>query len=333
MTHSNSTIKPTTPEQLPGRSCPLHYRYSPSVFNQSASAPTDALDVLYVVGGLYGNVLALQAIESMFATETGRRAMVFNGDFHWFDASRDWFEQIEAGVSRYGALRGNVETELAGEDDSAGCGCAYPEWVQDGVVEHSNSILQILRGCASTEAKARLARLPMWQRASVAGRQIAIVHGDAESLAGWGFAQEHLSHETHQQTVASWFEAANVDVFASTHTCLPVMQEIVTAGKHHWVINNGAAGMPNFEHDTAGLITRIATTPPKDRPSRAGVNVNGLYIDLLAVQFDQARWQAMFMDLWPPGSHAHASYWQRIVHGPQYQSTEVIRPQSLESKC
>ena len=44
----------------PGRSCPLHYRYRPEVFAIEAPAHLRSLDVLYVVGGLYGNPLALE---------------------------------------------------------------------------------------------------------------------------------------------------------------------------------------------------------------------------------------------------------------------------------
>ena len=56
--------------------------------------------------------------------------IVFNGDFHWFDAEPDWFAAVERGVSGKRALRGNVETEIARSADvGAGCGCAYPESV------------------------------------------------------------------------------------------------------------------------------------------------------------------------------------------------------------
>ena len=66
----------------PGRSCPLAYRYSAAVFDRT---PDLQADTLYVVGGLYGNLNALERIEALFAAETGNKRMVFNGDFHWFD--------------------------------------------------------------------------------------------------------------------------------------------------------------------------------------------------------------------------------------------------------
>ena len=44
----------------PGRSCPLHYRYAPTSLDR---APEVHARTLYVVGGLYGNDLALDALD------------------------------------------------------------------------------------------------------------------------------------------------------------------------------------------------------------------------------------------------------------------------------
>lgn len=312
-------------DRSPGRSCPLHYRYDPSVFNCTPMPELTELDVLYVAGGLYGNVFALDAIESMFASEPGNKRLIFNGDFHWFDAAPEIFGEIEAGVRRHLALRGNVETELASDDSDAGCGCAYPSWVEDGVVERSNLILQRLRSCLTENIREELQSLEMWQVASVGHRRVGIVHGDAQSLAGWGFAQEHLQDVHHQNTVANWFAAAQVDVFASTHTCLPVMQAIGQSKQSGWIVNNGSAGMPNFEGNPAGLVARIATHPYGGRASLAHVETNCLHMDLLAIDFDQAKWQDMFLSMWPTGSHAHHSYWKRITQGPGYRPSQVVR--------
>ena len=187
----------------PGRSCPLHYRYPPSVFATPAPPSLCGAEVLYVVGGLYGNELALEAVLRLFDAEPGDKRLVFNGDFHWFDADPVVFGRVQLTVLAHHALRGNVETEVADRaaPDAAGCGCAYPAWVGDEVVERSNRILRRLRGAASPAQCAELARLPMWLRADVGGLRIGIVHGDATSLAGWGFAQEHLRDEGHRYVV------------------------------------------------------------------------------------------------------------------------------------
>ena len=44
-----------------GRVCPVDYRIPADAF---AGEPADACDVLYVVGGLYGNPFALDALTS-----------------------------------------------------------------------------------------------------------------------------------------------------------------------------------------------------------------------------------------------------------------------------
>ena len=62
------------------------------------------------------------------------------------------------------------------------------------------------------------------------------------ALAGWGFAQETLRDAHARQEAARWFAQAQVDVFASSHTCLPVFASL----GHGLLLNNGAAGMPNF---------------------------------------------------------------------------------------
>ena len=337
-----STEAPTRPApepatepvtEAPGRSCPLHYRYAPAGFAVDAPPPLRELDVLYVVGGLYGNELALERVLALFERERGRKRLVFNGDFHWFDADPAVFARVQRGVLAFEALRGNVETELAappaeGAED-AGCGCAYPEWVGDGVVERSNRILQRLRHATTAPQRAELAALPMWQRADVGARRLALVHGDATSLAGWGFAQEHLRDAAHRAEVARWFDAAGVDAFACSHTCLPVFQAVAAAPGRapRWVLNNGAAGMPNFRGDAAGLLTRIATTPFEGPERRFGVDLGGgVVAEGIALEIDAPAWQARFSAQWPAGSDAERSYRDRIVHGPDYTVAEVLRP-------
>ena len=332
----------TTPADLPprpGRSCPLHYRYGPAVFARPAQA---ACEVLYVVGGLYGNVPALERVLALFAQERGDKRLVFNGDFHWFDTDPADFARIQTAVLAHDALRGNVETELAEDPpegdgaDAAGCGCAYPDWVGEGVVERSNRILQRLRQTAQAVDAAQhgtrraLAALPMWRRLDVGPLRLGVVHGDAESLAGWGFAQEHLRDAAHRRTVHRWFDAAQVDAFACSHTCLPVFHTLRQAGRpgDRRVLNNGATGMPNFSGDAAGLLTRIALTPYSGPARRHGlIHAMGdarVHIDALAVDVDVARWRRQFLAQWPAGSDAHASYWDRLQAGPRSEPAAAL---------
>jgi hypothetical protein len=311
-----------------GRSCPLHYRYAPSSF---ASATPIECETLYVVGGLYGNEPALDAVLALFEHETGHKRLVFNGDFNWFNVEPEAFARLNQRVLGFDALRGNVETELAAEaspEDDAGCGCAYPDWVGDDVVTRSNRILQRLRATAREQpaVQQKLAALPMWCRADVGSLRVAIVHGDAQSLAGWGFAQEHLREPEHRERVRGWFDAAQVDAFACSHTCLPVFHGLPMAGRSRMplVLNNGAAGMPNFRGDGAGLLTRISVRPFEGPQRRFGLVPQGLHIDAIAIEFDRQRWAQQFLRQWPEGSDAHASYWQRITQGPVYAPAEAF---------
>jgi len=319
----------------PGRSCPLHYRYRPRDLAQRAGANCE---VLYVVGGLYGNVQALQRVVGLFEAEHGDKRLVFNGDFHWFDVAADSFMRIQRGVLAFDATRGNVETELAmpsADGHDAGCGCAYPDWVGDAVVERSNRIVARLRETARTVPGAcrELAALPMWQRIDVGGHRVAIVHGDAQSLAGWGFAQETLHRPDEQRRALQWFDEAQVDLFASSHTCSPVFQGFPARGRAFapLVLNNGAAGMPNLAGAREGLLTRIATRPFAGPQRRFGLQRGGLHIDAIAIDYDDAAWQRSFLAQWPPGSDAHASYWSRISAGTDHTIDDALRLEAAPS--
>jgi hypothetical protein len=298
----------------PGRNCPLAYRYSPEVFRR---APELEAGTLYVIGGLYGNPFALEAILELAAQESPAPTLVFNGDFNWFDVDPGGFAALNARVLGHVALRGNVETELANDADEAGCGCAYPEYVGDADVARSNAILGRLRETARgfPALRERLGRLPMHAVASVGGVRIAIVHGDAWSLAGWRFAQERLAEEAIERA----FDAADVGVFASSHTCLPVTYRSA-AGV---IANNGAAGMPNFRGERFGLITRIATAARAD--ALYGEQLGPVVVETLAVRYDHERWLAQFDRLWPAGSPAAVSYRKRITDGPGYDRDRAVR--------
>jgi hypothetical protein len=281
-------------------------------------APDFAADVLYVVGGLYGNLPALECVERLAGAE--RATVVFNGDFHWFDAARDWFAEIEQRVARHRAIRGNVETEIARATDiGAGCGCAYPASVGEDVVRRSNEMLLDLRGTAQTLAGAaeRMAALPMHLVADVGGLRIGIVHGDAAALAGWSFACEALERPAARAMLDAVRKASRIDLFASTHTCLAALREFTLQAGRLTVINNGAAGMPNFSGGRVGLVSRIATTPSPHRPLY-GIVREGVHIDAIALPYDSEAFLRRFLARWPDGTAAHLSYFERITAGPDH---------------
>ncbi|MBI3434713.1 MAG: hypothetical protein HY056_06495 [Proteobacteria bacterium] len=303
--------------QVAGRLCPVDYRYAPATF---AREPEIRTEILYVVGGLYGNLAAFDALAHMVKHERQPATVVLNGDYHWFDAEAGWFAEVERRAEGYVRLRGNIETEIArGDDIGAGCGCAYPESVGDDVVRRSNDILRDLRATASAMPRtlARLAALPMHRVAAVGALRVGIVHGDAASLAGWGFARDRLDDREFDGWRAEIRRQSKIDVFASTHTCLAALRDYMFPSGRLCVINNGAAGMANFAGSTSGLVTRISTLPSRVAPLY-GRKRDGVHIDALALDYDAAAFLERFLARWPAGSAAHQSYYQRIVAGPQH---------------
>jgi hypothetical protein len=302
-------------DERAGRMCPADYRYPPSVFDR---APDFAADVLYVVGGLYGNLPALDCLEHLAGTE--RATVVFNGDFHWFDADRNWFAEIEQRVARHRAIRGNVETEIARATDiGAGCGCAYPASVGKDAVRRSNEMLLHLRRIAQTFAGAaeRMAALPMHLVAEVGGLRLGIVHGDAAALAGWSFAYDALEGPAAPALLEAVRKASRIDLFASTHTCLAALRDFRLPAGRLTVINNGAAGMPNFSGGRVGLVSRIAATPSPHCPLY-GIVRDGIHVDAIPLPYDSEAFLHRFLVRWPEGTAAHLSYFERITAGADH---------------
>jgi hypothetical protein len=303
----------------PGRACPLSYRYEAAALS---AAPSLEADTLWIAGGLYGNPFALESLIARYESEPGRKALVFNGDFHWFDVDEALFAQIDDRVHGHKATRGNVETELASPADGAGCGCGYPEWVGDETVAYSNRIIERLKLAARRHPRAveRLAALPMHLVARIGGERVAVVHGDGDSLAGWGFSQEALASAGGREAALRQLEAANARVFASSHTCLPVLQRL---GDGRAIVNNGAAGMPNFRGTRYGLATRISTEP--SRAALYGARAGELHVEAVKLDYDQAAWERTFLAQWPAGSDAYRAYYERIARGPGYSIEQALR--------
>jgi len=289
-----------------GRDCPLDYRLPTAAFT---GEPLFDCQVLYVVGGLYGNRQALAALHQRLAAEPQAR-VVFNGDAHWFDRDPVIFQEIEQGLSAHLALRGNVESELGRLDDSgAGCGCAYPASVDDALVERSNAIqaelnqtVQGLPGLAE-----RLAARPATALVRVGGQRVAISHGDERSLAGWSCAREALTAPERQQQLDQWLAANRVRVLATSHTCTAVALNL----HYGALINNGAAGLPNFAGGRYGLVSRIASTAHPAALYRC--QREGLFIEALPLNYAHDAFLADFDRQWPTASPAALSYRSRIL--------------------
>jgi hypothetical protein len=168
--------------------------------------------------------------------------------------------------------------------------------------------------------------------AQVGSKRIAIVHGDAWSLAGWRFAHDTLHDPAQEPLLTRAFEQAAVDGFACSHTCAPALKVI----SHRFVVNNGAAGMANFDGTTHGVITRISTRTlplPLARMRLYGLAHADVFIDALRVDFDFDAWLLRFDSLWDAASPAAVSYRRRIVDGPRFTVAQALGESDAARGC
>ncbi|WP_218971942.1 arsenosugar biosynthesis radical SAM (seleno)protein ArsS [Raoultibacter phocaeensis] len=293
-----------------GRVCPVDYRLDEHLF---AADPACSCDTLFVVGGLYGNPYALDAVDRLASAESGDVLVVLNGDVHWFDKTAENFEAIERKASRHTLLVGNVEAELRRETDiGVGCGCSYPECTPDDDVSRSNRIHNMLSTALFHRPDLRellQGRLPALN-VSVGGRKVGITHGDEKLIGGWGCSRESLQDPIRQDELSRWLRKTGIEVFATTHTCSPAAMVLADG----IVINNGAAGLPNFSGQDFGIVTRISITPAQE--AVFGTRTGDLFVDAVPLRYDQDAYVSWFDDLWSDTSPASISYRERIVAGP-----------------
>jgi len=225
-------------------------------------------------------------------------------------------------------------------------------------VERSNEIVERLRAAVCLADDLDLVRwirsLPMGMVVELGAerRPVGIVHGDPDSLAGWGLAvevQEPLDHAlrnrlgctspaTSHSHIHEWSRAAGVQAFLCTHTCLPFFQDIPpgsaptdvdAAGAHQsngvFIGNNGAAGLPNFSGHAFGLATRVSADMSRPHDSVYGMVLRGLRYDAIPIHYDSDAWLSSFVSMWPEGSAAHLSYHDRIVNGPAFTLKDAAR--------
>ncbi len=323
---------------FPGRACPVSYRSRPEDLAAPASASASAL---YVIGGLYGSVAALEAVLARAAWEDAPVTLVFNGDFHYLDVDDAAFRTVGSEVAQRLATRGNVETELGSADGDGGCGCGYPSYVDDATVARSNAVMARLRQTAQArpDLVAPLAALPAHLVVEVGGVRVGIVHGDPESLAGWRLALEALEPPdpevrtwtgfrgtpTTAVDVARWLRRGRVSVLACTHTGLPYAQVCRDEDVHGLVVNNGSASLPSFSGLQHGVLTRLSADPVPPPDALYGVQLDGLRCDALPVRYDVRQREREFTTSWPIGSPGHVSYAQRLRDGTPLRLEQAAR--------
>lgn len=295
-----------------GRNCSLDYILKKDWARDAKQCESD---VLYAVGGLYGNRYALDIINEKAREENAH--IIFNGDMHWFDVKSDDFLNVEEN-SKGTKLLGNVEYELINPNDDLGCGCNYPEDVSEGVVERSNVIHRMMKDNLSNldildDIKVRNKTLAL----EFFGKKIAITHGDEVSVSGWACSHDNLQKKERQEQLSDWLFKNEVDILATTHTCLPVVYNNGSA----IVVNNGAAGMANVKNETYGLITRIAKTQSKG--AIISEKIDDLFVELVKIDFDIKLFLEWFEKTWTDDSPASISYKNRIINGTSLEINRI----------
>ena len=117
------------------------------------------------------------------------------------NAEPSWWRDVNEAVARH-HRDGGQRRGRGGVAGSAGCGCGYPAYVADGVVERSNAIVAALRetavAAAAPELREWLGALPRTLVLEVGDerRRVGVVHGDVDSLAGWNRRSRRWSPPT-----------------------------------------------------------------------------------------------------------------------------------------
>ena len=83
--------------------------------------------------------------------------------------------------------------------------------------------------------------------------------------------------------------------------------------------------MPNFRDDARVLVTRIAADGSRHPDAPYGIERSGVRWEAVAVTYDVESWQRRFTRVWPPGSPAHESYYNRIKRGPAHDQDAAMK--------
>ena len=163
---------------------------------------------------------------------------------------------------------------------------------------------------AHPELKGPLMGRPATMVVDVAGFRVGITHGDEKLIGGWDCSRESLQDVMRQDEVDCFMRRCSLDVFTTTNTCAPVALGL----SRGLVVNNGAAGLPNFAGQRFGLVVRIAAKPRKDALFEA--QVGDLHVQAIPLRYDHDAFLGWFDALWDETSPASISYRDRIVNGP-----------------
>ena len=301
----------------------------PSVLDRPAEI---AADMLYVVGGLYGNLAALDAIERLAQRASARPSPSCSTATSTGSTRNPPGSPRSIAASASVAIRGNVETEIARATTSAPAAAAPIRNTSTTIPCRARTRSStMLRAARAGDARS-LAGCRCISSRAVGDLRVGIVHGDAAGARRLALRARCARRSGATPDGSTDVRrASGIDVFASTHTCLAALRDFDLPGGRLTVINNGAAGMPNFRGTTFGadLAHRDRALAPCAalRRSRATACSSTRSPSPTTRQPSATR----FLARWPEGSPAHASYFRRIVEGPRLPdrigaACAIIRP-------
>lgn len=293
------------------------YAISPEEWDKP---PIAVCDVLYSVGGVYGNIEAIKTVRDMAAREQGEVCVVYNGDYHWLDGTADNFLEVERLLEGCIPLNGNVECELArAQDCGVGCGCSYPTTMSDAFVGRSNAIFGRMKESVAALPEVRaLGERAAWGVVEVGGVRVGVTHGDERSVSGWGCSVDNLHDPERQKELDRFFAERDIDILSTTHTCAAA----AIALPHGVVINNGSAGLPEYKGKLFGLVNRVSKSPHPDAVYRS--RFKDVFIEAVPVRYDQEAFVSWFDSVWAEDSPAAQSYRPRAIAGPDTRYADAV---------
>ena len=304
----------------PGRSCPTAYRYAPRALRPRAGRRgRDAL----VVGGLYGNVEALDEV-ARHGGARARRRRRSSSTATSTGSTRppDDFRRVAgrgAAPCRPARQRGDGDRRRG----LAAPAAAAPIPLDVSDAGRRRAPTRSWRGCARRRARfpaARraLAALPMHARGA-RGRGARGHRARRRVLAGRlgvraGRPRRPRPSPLARQRVRGM---RGVDVFASSHTCLPALRAFDFGhgrGGGRQQRRGGHAELRRraLRRDHAHLGAPAPGTPCTARGWPAFSSTRS------PCATTRPPGRARFIASWPAGSAAHDSYFRRIAHGPGF---------------
>ena len=270
-------------------------------------APDIAADALYVVGGLYGNSAALDAVEATGGSRAGDVADRLQRRLPLVRCGAGVVRRDRCGASRAiapsarqcrdrdrapAATSARLRLRLSGLGRRRR-GAALERDPDRASPDGGNSRPRV--GTAGP-----LCRCTSWRRS--AELRVGIVHGDATALAGWALRARRARRSGRSRPrLATVRRTAGVDVFASTHTCLAVLRDFRAARRAADGDQQRRRRHAEFLRLRASGWSRASARPPAPHQPLYGLVRDGVHVDALALAYDHAAFLARFLARWPEG--------------------------------